>query len=221
MARNYRSGAAWLPGVIVQQLGPLTYLVDVSEGCLWKRHVDHIKDLHARPTENETWPEPQVGGSSEATETSPSLPDLSLPVVEPTEVPTSVPVPRSPPNKVPVPVPESHGSPTSASSSRVIAPPSTPSRGSPTSASSSRVIAPLSTPSHGSPTSASSSRVIAPPSTPSHGSPTSASSSRVIAPPSTLSATRPSQKHVGLCLSLANPKVTSCLCSSPPRKECK
>ena len=69
--------------------------------------VDHIKDLHARPTENETWPEPQVG---EATETSPSLPDLPLPVVEPTEVPTSVPVPRSPPNEVPVPVPESHGS---------------------------------------------------------------------------------------------------------------
>ena len=65
--------------------------------------MDHIKDLHARPTENETWPEPQVGGSSEATETSPSLPDLPLPVVEPTEVPTSVPVPRSPPNEVPVP----------------------------------------------------------------------------------------------------------------------
>ena len=145
MARNYRSGAAWLPGVIVQQLGPLTYLVDVSEGRLWKRHVDHIKDLHARPTENETWPEPQVGGSSESTETSPSLPDLPLPVVEPTEVPTSVPVPTSPPNEAPVP--ESHGSPTSASSSRVIAPPSTPSRESPTSASSSRVIAPPSTPS--------------------------------------------------------------------------
>ena len=123
MARNYRSGAAWLPGGIVQQLGPLTYLVDVSEGRLWKRHVDHIKDLHARPTENETWPEPQVGGSSEATETSPSLPDLPLPVVEPTEGPTSVPVPTSPPNEAPVP--ESHGLPTSASSSRVIAPPST------------------------------------------------------------------------------------------------
>ena len=94
MARNYyRSGAAWLPGVIGQQLGPLTYLVDVSEGRLWKQHVDHIKDLHARPTEIETWPEPQVGGSSEASETSPSLPDLPLPMVEPTEVPTSVPVP--------------------------------------------------------------------------------------------------------------------------------
>ena len=52
--------------------------------------MDHIQDLHARPTENETWPEPQVGGSTEATETSPSLPDLPLPVVEATEVPTSV-----------------------------------------------------------------------------------------------------------------------------------
>ena len=53
MARNFRAGAAWIPGVIAQQLGPVTYLVNVSEGRHWKRHVDHIKNLQARPTENE------------------------------------------------------------------------------------------------------------------------------------------------------------------------
>ena len=36
------------PGVIAQKMGPLTYLIDVSGGRLWKRHVDHIKD-HRRP----------------------------------------------------------------------------------------------------------------------------------------------------------------------------
>ena len=43
MARNFRAGAAWVPGVIVQQLGPLTYLIEVSEGRLWKRHIDQVK----------------------------------------------------------------------------------------------------------------------------------------------------------------------------------
>ena len=43
MARNFQAGAAWVPGVIVQQLGPLTYLIEVSEGRLWKRHIDQVK----------------------------------------------------------------------------------------------------------------------------------------------------------------------------------
>ena len=30
MARNLRSGAAWLPAIVVERLGPLTYLVDVN-----------------------------------------------------------------------------------------------------------------------------------------------------------------------------------------------
>ena len=37
------SGPDWVPGVIARKLGPLTYLVDVSGGRLWKRHVDHVK----------------------------------------------------------------------------------------------------------------------------------------------------------------------------------
>lgn len=44
MAKNMGTGASWIPGVIAQQLGPLTYLVDLRDGQLWKRHVDHLKD---------------------------------------------------------------------------------------------------------------------------------------------------------------------------------
>lgn len=44
MAKNMRDGPNWIPGIIVNQLGPVTYLVEVSEGRMWKRHVDHIKD---------------------------------------------------------------------------------------------------------------------------------------------------------------------------------
>ena len=32
MARNLRPRDAWIPGVVVKILGPVTYLVDVGEG---------------------------------------------------------------------------------------------------------------------------------------------------------------------------------------------
>ena len=44
MARNFRSGYKWVPGVIVECLGPLTYLVEIQEGLRWKRHIDHLRD---------------------------------------------------------------------------------------------------------------------------------------------------------------------------------
>ena len=45
MARNLRQGVKYLPGVIAQRLGPVTYLVDMNDGVVWRRHVDHIKPL--------------------------------------------------------------------------------------------------------------------------------------------------------------------------------
>ncbi len=57
---NMRAGPNWVPRTIVQQLGPVTYLVDVSEGKLWKRHVDHLKDRGVTsPTPWNTDPEPE------------------------------------------------------------------------------------------------------------------------------------------------------------------
>ena len=43
MARNLRPGAPWVPGVVVERLGPLTYRVQVDSGQLWKRHLDHLR----------------------------------------------------------------------------------------------------------------------------------------------------------------------------------
>ena len=40
--RNLRPGSKYVPGVIVERLGPLSYLVS---GVTWRRHVDHIKPL--------------------------------------------------------------------------------------------------------------------------------------------------------------------------------
>ena len=47
MVRDKRPNASstWIPGVIVQQHGPLTFLVDVGQGLLWRRHLDHLKQF--------------------------------------------------------------------------------------------------------------------------------------------------------------------------------
>jgi hypothetical protein len=47
--RNLRPGAKYVPGVVIERLGPLSYLVSVQDGVVWKRHVDHLKALNPSP----------------------------------------------------------------------------------------------------------------------------------------------------------------------------
>ena len=51
MALNMREGPKWRPGVVVEQLGPLTYLVEVQGGLKWKRHSGHLRDGSGVPPE--------------------------------------------------------------------------------------------------------------------------------------------------------------------------
>ncbi len=44
MVRNMRLGPTWIPGEIVQKLGPVTYLVDVFSDRPWKCHIDQLKE---------------------------------------------------------------------------------------------------------------------------------------------------------------------------------
>ena len=44
MARNMHPGPAWIPGQIVQKLGPVTYLVDVFSDRPWKCHIEQLKE---------------------------------------------------------------------------------------------------------------------------------------------------------------------------------
>ena len=41
-ARNFGSNVKWHYGVIIACVAPLTYLVQLQDGRIWKRHVDHI-----------------------------------------------------------------------------------------------------------------------------------------------------------------------------------
>ena len=44
MVRNLGEGDKWIFGKVVDQLGPVSYLVQCSDGSMWQRHVDHILD---------------------------------------------------------------------------------------------------------------------------------------------------------------------------------
>ena len=44
MVKIFCTGPTWVLGIIVQHLGPLTYMIEVSAGKFWKRNVDHVKD---------------------------------------------------------------------------------------------------------------------------------------------------------------------------------
>ena len=41
MTRNFGSGSKWLPGIIRQKQGPLSCVIEMETGMLWKRHRPH------------------------------------------------------------------------------------------------------------------------------------------------------------------------------------
>ena len=73
IVRDSRQNASkWIPGTIVKQTGPLSYLVNVGNGTEWKRHVDHIRE-HATPTtkSNNTRNDATVSTETEELDTMP------------------------------------------------------------------------------------------------------------------------------------------------------
>ena len=73
-ALNCQGKPKWMPTVIENQLGPLTFTVRLSDGRLWNRHQDHLRDR--RPDETES-----VGAEQqrcpEVLLSSPPLPQLT------------------------------------------------------------------------------------------------------------------------------------------------
>ena len=40
MAQNCRDGHKWMVGLVVERKGPLSYVVQMDHGMLWRRHID-------------------------------------------------------------------------------------------------------------------------------------------------------------------------------------
>ena len=63
LARNMRSGPHWLPGTVIGQKGSLSYLVQVANGVVWKRQVDHLRKTIDSPQEEEEAAVPDIDDS--------------------------------------------------------------------------------------------------------------------------------------------------------------
>ena len=44
MVRNYCEGSKWVPGVIIENTAPVSYVVKTSDGLVCRRHVDQIRE---------------------------------------------------------------------------------------------------------------------------------------------------------------------------------
>lgn len=43
MAKNYREGPQLMPGLVVDRKGPLSYVIQLESGLLWRRHIDQLR----------------------------------------------------------------------------------------------------------------------------------------------------------------------------------
>ena len=60
VARNYRAGNKWVPGIITAHLGPLSYEVKVTPNTVWRRHVDQLRESAVTPNFNKEHYTPQL-----------------------------------------------------------------------------------------------------------------------------------------------------------------
>ena len=57
LAKNFNSMPTWLPGIVTACLSPLTYSIQLKDGRVWKRHIDHIQQNDESEKQN---PVPEV-----------------------------------------------------------------------------------------------------------------------------------------------------------------
>ena len=45
----WNNSPKWISGVVLQSVGPLSYMIQLPDGTLWKRHVDQIRQRVTKP----------------------------------------------------------------------------------------------------------------------------------------------------------------------------
>ena len=141
MVRNLRFGSDWIPGVIVERLGPVTYLVDVGRDQIWKRHSDQLRSIAEKPPSQNasaSEEEPPAPPTVTAREESPELDDEVVVPVPTAPTTNGVPAPHVPdtepgPEPDPGPATTPHGDgdvtgdvPGDVSGDTHVSPPATP-----------------------------------------------------------------------------------------------
>jgi len=78
MVCNLREGPSWIPGTIVGRNGPLSYVVQVKGEQVWKRHIEHLREVGDTPVEEPI-------GTRSATDQPPLDESESFPATSDTE----------------------------------------------------------------------------------------------------------------------------------------
>ena len=80
--RNFATGPLWLPAVIAQVLGPLSYLCTLRNDRRVKRHVDHLRQRHSVSRRNNGDEAGSTPGEDDLPEQELTFPDLPSPEEE-------------------------------------------------------------------------------------------------------------------------------------------
>ncbi|KAL1282200.1 hypothetical protein QQF64_001003 [Cirrhinus molitorella] len=79
--RSYGKDAKWIPGVITDVTGPLSYKVRVGDGQVHRRHVDQLRD-RVTPSRGPSGPEQEGYTASLPEPSGTEMPELQLPEME-------------------------------------------------------------------------------------------------------------------------------------------
>ena len=69
--RDFRN--KWISGVVLQSQGPLSYMIQLDDGTLVRRHVDHIRQRVVNPDSNTPTSSSTSNATDNTTNTSPFI----------------------------------------------------------------------------------------------------------------------------------------------------
>ena len=44
LVKNFHQGSKWIAGTVKEKIGPLSYMIELPNGKVWKRHIGHIRE---------------------------------------------------------------------------------------------------------------------------------------------------------------------------------
>ena len=100
-AKNFSAGSKWIPAIISETTGPVSYKVTLQDGQLVRRHVDQVRIRYADPSPDVTTNLPEsISTTPAAIEPSPQLTNPSADATAqpqlPKETPAEIPLKKSP-----------------------------------------------------------------------------------------------------------------------------
>ena len=69
----WNNATKWISGVILQSQGPLLYMIQLDEGTLARRHVDHIRQRAVKPDSDTPTSSSTSNATDNTTNTSPFI----------------------------------------------------------------------------------------------------------------------------------------------------